>query len=58
MDKKYITENKTLVKEFIGNLVRAIVQKRAEKLIKNQKMNDLKKTDPKLYNQIKKKYDI
>ena len=34
MNKKYIKENKKLVKEFIGALVKAVVQKKADKFIK------------------------
>ena len=34
MNKKYIKENKTLVKEFIGALAKAIVQKKADRFIK------------------------
>ena len=33
MNKKYIKENKTLVKEFIGALAKAIVQKKADRFI-------------------------
>ena len=34
MNKKYIKENKTLVKEVIGALAKAIVQKKADRFIK------------------------
>ena len=34
MNRKYIKENKSLVKEFIGALAKAIVQKKADRFIK------------------------
>jgi ABC-type nitrate/sulfonate/bicarbonate transport system substrate-binding protein len=34
MNRKYIRENKTLVKEFIGTLVKAILSKQTDSIVK------------------------
>ena len=41
MNKKYIKENKSLIKEFLGALIKAVAQRKANKLVK-----DLRKQSP------------
>ena len=41
MNKKYIKENKTLVREFLGALIRSSCAKKSNKLVK-----DLRKQSP------------
>jgi|TARA_R100000081_G_C4650751_1_gene82633 ABC-type nitrate/sulfonate/bicarbonate transport system substrate-binding protein len=41
MNKKYIKENKTLLREFLGALIKAVAQRKANKLVK-----DLRKQSP------------
>jgi len=53
MNKKFITENKQLVREFLGNLIKAIVRKQADKLVK-----DLEKKSPENAKSIQKMRDI
>jgi len=40
MNKKYIKENKTLVKEFLGNLIASIVRGKMEKNLKSKLKTD------------------
>ena len=35
MNKKYIKENKSLIKEFLGTLIRAVAQRQANKLVRD-----------------------
>ena len=41
MNKKYIKENKTLLREFLGALIKAVAKRQANKLVK-----DLRKQSP------------
>tara|TARA_E500000318_G_scaffold89492_1_gene87103 strand:+ start:241 stop:486 length:246 start_codon:yes stop_codon:yes gene_type:complete len=41
MNKKYIKENKTLLREFLGALIKAVAKRKANKLVK-----DLRKQSP------------
>tara|TARA_R100000315_G_C5162322_1_gene93411 strand:- start:428 stop:673 length:246 start_codon:yes stop_codon:yes gene_type:complete len=41
MNKKYIKENKSLIKEFLGALIKAVAKRQANKLVK-----DLRKQSP------------
>ena len=41
MNKKYIKENKSLIKEFLGALIKAVAQRQANKLVR-----DLRKQSP------------
>ena len=41
MNKKYIKENKSLIKEFLGALIKAVAQRQANKLVR-----DLRKQRP------------
>tara|TARA_Y100000389_G_scaffold181865_1_gene197962 strand:+ start:60 stop:302 length:243 start_codon:yes stop_codon:yes gene_type:complete len=51
MNRKYIKENKKLVKEFIGALVKAVVQKKADRFIRKlSKDPDNKKSFDKIRN--------
>ena len=41
MNKEYIKENKTLMREFLGTLIKAVAKRQANKLVK-----DLRKQSP------------
>ena len=47
MNRKYIRENKTLVKEFIGTLVKAILSKQADSIVKKIANDPATKADVK-----------
>ena len=47
MNRKYIKENKKLVKEFIGTLVKAILSKQADSIVKKIANDPATKSDVK-----------
>ena len=76
MNRKFVKENKTFLREFIADILSKILTGRAEKTVKNlidkdpelqkkrkelfrlrksveDRMAKIKKSDPKLYNQLK-----
>jgi uncharacterized protein YaaR (DUF327 family) len=79
MNRKFVKENKTLVKEFLGKLISSIIGAKTSsdfnKMMKqdkgfasdinkirdlrkdlDKKLQNIKKKDPELYNQLKNKY--